>query len=208
MDIQNLIKIEYHGERVLTTKQIADAYGCDISNIRHNFNQNKEQFIEGVHYFFLQGAELKEFKSYFADLQAAYNGSIKTHAVNFDDLQAAYNGYIKNDAVNFDGVIKTHALDLPFTKMASSLYLWTLQGAARHCKLVGTQKAWDVFTILENSYFDKSKLQDSIPPLELNLSPLDKFNFEKAKLLIRAAEMTDDKNLRDALIKSALELLD
>ena len=82
MKIKDFIRMQYRSQFVLTTKQIADAYGCDISNIRHNFNQNKEQFIEGVHYFFLQGAELKKFKSYFADLQAAYNGYIKTHALD------------------------------------------------------------------------------------------------------------------------------
>ena len=171
--------MQYRSQFVLTTKQIADSYGCSADNIRWNFAKNQDKFIEGVHYFKLEGEELKEFKAYFAELAAQ-----------------------KKDSENF------RPADLPFTKMASSLYLWTLQGAARHCKMLGTQKAWDVFTILENSYFGKSKLQDSIPPLELNLSPLDKFNFEKAKLLIRAAEMTDDKNLRDALIKSALELLD
>lgn len=40
-------------------------------------------------------------------------------------------------------------------KMASHLILWTERGAARHAKMLDTDRAWDVFEILEDNYFTK-----------------------------------------------------
>ena len=38
-----------------------------------------------------------------------------------------------------------------------ALMLWTKQGASRHCKMLGTDKAWDMFDCLEESYFNQQK---------------------------------------------------
>lgn len=40
---------------------------------------------------------------------------------------------------------------------ANVFYLWTRQGASRHCKMLGTDKAWEQFDILEESYFNQSQ---------------------------------------------------
>ncbi|MBC4002736.1 ORF6N domain-containing protein [Morganella morganii] len=40
-------------------------------------------------------------------------------------------------------------------KQARSLILWTERGAARHAKMLDTDRAWDVFEILEDNYFIK-----------------------------------------------------
>lgn len=40
-------------------------------------------------------------------------------------------------------------------KQARSLILWTERGAARHAKMLDTDRAWDVFEILEDNYFTK-----------------------------------------------------
>lgn len=45
----------------------------------------------------------------------------------------------------------------PIHKFASQLYLWTKRGASRHCKMLGTDKAWEQFDILEESYFNSKK---------------------------------------------------
>lgn len=34
-------------------------------------------------------------------------------------------------------------------------YLWTRRGASRHCKILGTDKAWEQFDYLEENYFDR-----------------------------------------------------
>lgn len=53
--------IEYHNIRVLTTKQVAEAYGTDNKSISYNFNHNRTRYIEGKHYFSLKGEEKKAF---------------------------------------------------------------------------------------------------------------------------------------------------
>ena len=40
---------------------------------------------------------------------------------------------------------------------AKSLILWTKRGCARHAKMLGTDKAWEVFEELEENYFNSSK---------------------------------------------------
>ena len=51
-------------------------------------------------------------------------------------------------------------------KFVSSLMLWTKRGAARHSKMLGTDRAWDVFEELEESYFTQGRasylIEDSI----------------------------------------------
>ena len=110
--MENLTIVEYQAQRVLTTEQLAQAYECDTENIKKNFQNNKERFVEGKHYFKLTGEALKEFKI------AGENNS------------------------------------LTISPMTRTLYLWTKRGASRHCKMLGTDKAWDMFDILEENYFD------------------------------------------------------
>ncbi|MDI7818414.1 ORF6N domain-containing protein [Clostridioides difficile] len=107
--MNNLQVIERNNERVLTTQQLADVYETDVRNISNNFNNNKERFIEGKHYFLLQGDDLKTFKG-----------------------------------------IHTKYENLKFT---SKMYLWTERGANRHCKILDTDKAWEQFDNLEETYF-------------------------------------------------------
>ncbi|MDL0292482.1 ORF6N domain-containing protein, partial [Clostridioides difficile] len=86
-----------------------DVYETDSRNISNNFNNNKDRFIEGKHYFLLQGDDLKNFKG------------IHTEYENL--------------------------------KFASKMYLWTERGANRHCKILDTDKAWEQFDNLEETYF-------------------------------------------------------
>ena len=55
--------IQYKSVPVMTTEQLADFYGTDTKNIQMNFTRNGERFIEGKHYFKLDGEELKTFKN-------------------------------------------------------------------------------------------------------------------------------------------------
>jgi len=55
--------IEYRGQRVVTTEQLAAGYGTDEVNIRNNLSRNLERFEEGKHYFLLTGSELRAFKN-------------------------------------------------------------------------------------------------------------------------------------------------
>lgn len=44
-------------------------------------------------------------------------------------------------------------------KFAPVLYLWTERGANRHCKILDTDKAWQQFDVLEETYFNSKTIQ-------------------------------------------------
>ena len=49
----NIPVIEWKGQRVITTAQLAEVYETDSDNIKKNFQNNKERFKEKEHYFCL-----------------------------------------------------------------------------------------------------------------------------------------------------------
>lgn len=55
--------VEYSNQPVVTTEQLAEFYGCEPKQIRQNFNNNKERFVEGKHYFKLDGEQLRVFRT-------------------------------------------------------------------------------------------------------------------------------------------------
>ncbi|WP_322619092.1 ORF6C domain-containing protein [Clostridium botulinum] len=55
--------VEVKGQRVLTTEQLGEIYEVDPIRIQQGFNRNQDKFTEGKHYFKLEGANLKEFKT-------------------------------------------------------------------------------------------------------------------------------------------------
>lgn len=125
--------IEWNGQRVITTTQLADIYEATEVQIKQNYGNNAERFKEGEHFYLLKGEELRAFK---------------------------------NMVENFDLVGKN----------ANQLYLWTRRGASRHCKMLGTDRAWEQFDVLEENYYnpqgqlDMSKLS---PELQMFYSIAD-----------------------------------
>lgn len=110
----NDLKItEYKNIRVLTTQQIAEAYGTNAKVISNNFNRNRERYVEGKHFICLEGQEKREF-------------------VNRPQIDDA-------------------------SKKATKLYLWTQKGAFLHAKSLNTDKAWEVYDHLVDSYFEKKR---------------------------------------------------
>lgn len=55
--------VEIRGMRVLTTKQIAEAYGTTKDKIIYNFNYNKSRYVVGKHYIEVSGDELRRLKT-------------------------------------------------------------------------------------------------------------------------------------------------
>ena len=105
--------MNFNNEIVITTKTLAEVYECGEKQIKQNYNNNKDKFIEGKHYYKLDGENLRKFKQY-------------CKVENFDFVKSNVN----------------------------CLYLWTKRGASRHCKMLGTDKAWDMFDSLEENYFN------------------------------------------------------
>ena len=121
--MEELTVLEYNNKRILTTKQLAEVYETTEDNIRINFNNNKDRFIEGKHYYRLTGEELKQFKNHVNDI---------------------------------------YMVD----KRTSSLTLWTDRGASRHCKILDTDKAWEQFDNLEETYFKAKHSYQIEDPIE------------------------------------------
>ena len=54
--------VEVKGMKVLTTRQIAEAYGVSKDKIIYNFNHNKDRYVLGKHYIEVFGEELRRLK--------------------------------------------------------------------------------------------------------------------------------------------------
>ena len=123
---QNLVPVEHREQRVLTTAQLAEFYGCSVQQLQQNFNNNQDRFEAGKHFFKLTGDELKAFRDYIAHFEA--------------------------QSLQFDTV------EVQISSKTRTLYLWTERGAARHAKMLSTDKAWEVFEALEDCYFCRQKV--------------------------------------------------
>lgn len=159
--IIDLIPAEFKNQRVLCTEQLATLYNVPVKYIQNNFHYAKEHFEEGVHYFCLKGDELREFKKQLRE--ATFKGIEHVlincpaglgHIITGNNLQGQSGNGAPKASVCMDYDNETR-LEVPLTigKNAAQLYLWTVQGVARHCKMINNQIAWNVFGLLENAYF-------------------------------------------------------
>ena len=149
----NIAVVEYNEQRVLTTKQLAQAYECEPRRISENFNRNENRFTEGKHFFKLEGEELKQFKASIGSSQIANN-----------------------------------------LKYAPFIYLWTKQGACRHCKMLNTDKAWDMFDCLEENYFNPKQtmtVADMFLQNALLMKQLETKQQEQQKAIDRQQEILE-----------------
>lgn len=64
---KKVIAVEWNGERVITTAQLAEVYGTNMENVKRNYSRNKERFQIGKHFYLLKGDELKVFKNQVTD---------------------------------------------------------------------------------------------------------------------------------------------
>lgn len=144
--MNELTVLEHNSIRVMTTEQLAEAYGCAPKQIQQNFSNNRARFIAGKHFFVLEGQDLQTFR------------------------------------------LQVENIELQISPKTRHLCLWTERGAARHSKMLGTERAWDVFEQLEDSYF---KVAKNMTPEEFLLYSAQRM-VEQAKA-IKAANTRIDK---------------
>lgn len=65
--------IENNNQRVMTTAMLAECYETTDKHIKQNFNNNKERYIEGKHFYCLTGDTLRTFKSKVENFDLAAN---------------------------------------------------------------------------------------------------------------------------------------
>lgn len=166
--MNELTQIKYNDKIVITTKVLADVYECKELQIQQNYNNNKDKFEEGKHYFKVEGKELKE---------------------------------LKNQLDNFEVVTG-------YGKRTSCIYLWTKRGASRHCKMLGTDKAWRMFDSLEENYFNPKIPQLQLSKKEaLQLSILNGDNMNKI-VALKEYEKLIAEEVAKPLIKNTTSLLE
>ena len=139
--MNELTVLEHNSIRVMTTEQLAGAYGCAPKQIQQNFSNNRARFIAGKHFFVLEGQDLQTFR------------------------------------------LQVENIELQISPKTRHLYLWTERGAARHSKMLGTERAWDVFEQLEDSYFKVAK----------NMTPEEFLLFSAQRMVEQAANARIDK---------------
>jgi len=64
--MNNLTPIEYQSQRILITQQIAESYGTDERRISENYTRNQSRYVEGKHFYCLEGEALRQFKNDYA----------------------------------------------------------------------------------------------------------------------------------------------
>ena len=141
--MNELTVLEHNSIRVMTTEQLAEAYGCAPKHIQQNFNNNRVRFIAGKHFFVLEGQDLQTFR------------------------------------------LQVENIELQISPKTRHLYLWTERGAARHSKMLGTERAWDVFDELEESYFNPMR----------NMTP-EEFLLYSAQRMVEQARAIKAANAR------------
>lgn len=82
--------------------------------------------------------------------------------------------------------------DLQISSMTRSLMLWTKQGAARHSKMLGTDRAWDMFDLLEENYFNqKQEPKSQVDLLVESAMALQRQERELARLKLTQEEQAE-----------------
>lgn len=140
---------------VITTELLAQLYGVSPVRIRQNHHENKERFIEGKHYFKIEGNELRELKHKVTQDNDVKNKNSLRDSVNDapSKRESVEHRVVLNYSVSHK-VTKSHSVKI--ARNVRSLILWTERGAARHAKMLETNQAWDVFERLEDCYFSQN----------------------------------------------------
>ncbi len=61
--MKNLTPLEYAGQRVLLSRQVAEVFGVMYAKVKKTFQSHRAKFVAGVHFYLLEGQELKEFRT-------------------------------------------------------------------------------------------------------------------------------------------------
>jgi hypothetical protein len=155
--MKNLFPIEHKSQRVLTTAQLADGYETDVKRISENFQRNHDRYIQNIHYFKLEGEELRKFK------------------------ESAICGIAPN--VNY-------------------FFLWTEKGALLHAKSLNTDRAWEVYGELVDTYFRAKETQIDYSKLSPELQMVQALLLSSAKLETEVRQLqTTTQAIKDTIIQ-------
>lgn len=96
-------------------------------------------------------------------------------------------------------------IHLQISPKTRCLYLWTRRGASRHSKMLGTDRAWEMFDALEENYFNpRPKALTPAEQMAQGLLAAQKLLAEKDK---RIEEMRPKEIFADAVTTSKTSIL-
>lgn len=99
----------------------------------------------------------------------------------------------------------TENIGLPINKFASQLILYTKQGASRHSKMLGTDRAWDMFDELEENYFNPQYQPMSIEQMMIHqLQEMETVKNDVALLKIETILNGSQRRKINGLVKSTV----
>ena len=179
-NLDRLPSVVQNEQLVLTTTQLAEFFDVGEANIRNNFSNARHRFVEGKHFFKLEGDALADFKN-----------RVKS--------------FYSDDYTSSDENGKPIA-----DPKARSLMLWTRRGVARHAKMINSDVAWDIFEALEDAYFNRDEAEPTPKraffgdDIKLKQPPTD---FERGVQLKKLASHTRNPELREQLIIKAAKLI-
>ena len=123
--------------------------------------------------------------------------NFKTNASRFSEGKH----YFKIEGKELNN-LRVTCSNLQISPKTRSLILWTKQGASRHCKMLGTDRAWDMFDILEETYFNKENYLPKDYPSALR-ALADEYE-KNQKLLAENTVMKPKAEYFDALVDKKL----
>ena len=134
--------IQYKSVPVVTSEMLAGFYGTDMDNVRQNFSRHSERFLEGKHFFKLQGDELNNFRLCVTDSHVQISSKARSltlwtekgaarHAKILDTDQA-WDIFEQLEEVYFAVKEKSHLPALPnFADPAEAAIAWANEYKAK-----------------------------------------------------------------------------
>ena len=140
-------------------------------------------------------------------LAQAYECEPKQIKQNFNNNKAHFEEgrhyyKVEGEALNN---LRVENIDLQISPKTRCLYLWTRRGASRHSKMLGTDRAWEMFDALEENYFNpRPKALTPAEQMAQGLLAAQKLLAEKDK---RIEEMRPKEIFADAVSVSKTDIL-
>ncbi|STC83610.1 Ant antirepressor protein from prophage [Escherichia coli] len=138
ISVETLSPIAYNQIPVITTELLAQLYGTETVNIKMNFSRNSARFVQGKHFFKLEGNELREFKH-----RLSLSESVSREVTESYSVKIARN-------------------------VRSLILLDRNEAQPRHAKMLETDQAWEVFEKLEDCYFSQCEKNTGKQEKKLN----------------------------------------
>ena len=140
-------------------------------------------------------------------LAQAYECETKQIKQNFNNNKAHFEEGRHYYKVEGDELkdLRVENIDLQISPKTRCLYLWTRRGASRHSKMLGTDRAWEMFDALEENYFNpRPKALTPAEQMAQGLLAAQKLLAEKDK---RIEEMRPKEIFADAVTASKTSIL-